>query len=121
MARNAGRVIGMLGEVPAQHGFGVEFDLKGFPGFPVQHGDIDAHRLVLRQPGAKNRQPLRASGPDDDAIHPGQHRAVHRKYQRQLDLLEEIDENLPVVPGLGQPDFSEGSKDHSFDHILSRH
>ena len=53
------------------------------------------------------------------AVNAREHGAIHHVDQRQFDLVEKIDEDLAVVPFLGQPDFGETGGDQELDDAAS--
>ena len=59
----------------------------------------------------------RDAGAHEDGRHAGEHRAVDRRQDRQLDLLEVVDADGPVVPLTREEDLDEVRDDAELDEL----
>ena len=73
----------------------------------IGHRDSVLDRPTVREIGEQARYLDRDAGAHQHVVHSGQHRAVDRVGGRQLELLEVVDADRPVVALLRQPDLGE--------------
>jgi len=107
---------------PAQRrlpGRGVRARVEPDGGLAVRGGgaldpDRHLHRFVARQPVEQTRQVGRVSGAHQHVVDAGQHRAVARVRDRQVDLAEVVDAHLTVMALLGEVDLDEVGGDGEF-------